>query len=160
MAALVADRPRRIREVNRERPDFYAIWLRRSPTFDRGGGVPGKPEAVVVRLVAQGDLLIEKIPDVAISGNLVRADADGSTVLAHGEASGHRHVVSGKAVLFRDDALARDIPEPLYIGHLHVEQGSATIVHDEHADIALTEGTYRVRRQRQFDPQDAAAVED
>jgi hypothetical protein len=111
-------------------------------------------------LVAQGDLLVERVENVAASGSPIEADANGATVLAHGEATGHRHVLLGPALLFRDDGLARDIPEELYIGHVRVEGAPATIVHDEHADIVLLEGTYRVRRQRHLEPADAALVED
>jgi len=59
-----------------------------------------------------------------------------------------------------DDALAREVPAGLYIGHVKVEGGPATILHQEHAPIALSEGTYRVRRQRELEPKDAAIVAD
>jgi hypothetical protein len=62
--------------------------------------------------------------------------------------------------MFRDDALARDVPGGLYIGHVKVEGGPATIHHHEHAPIALGEGTYRVRRQRELEPKDAVIVAD
>lgn len=77
-----------------------------------------------MRLVAQGDLLIARIADFPASG--VRIATDGTIVLAHGELSSHRHVVCGSALFFRDDALARDIPAGLYVGHLKVEK-TATI---------------------------------
>ena len=65
-----------------------------------------------------------------------------------------------RVTMFRDDALARDVPGGLYIGHVKVEGGPATIHHHEHAPIALGEGTYRVRRQRELEPKDAVIVAD
>jgi hypothetical protein len=38
--------------------------------------------------------------------------------------------------------------------------GSAVVQHDEHAPITLHEGTYRVRRQRELEPKDAAIIAD
>jgi hypothetical protein len=70
-------------------------------------------------------------------------------VLAEGELTGHRHAIFDRVTMFRDDALAREVPGGLYVGHIKVEGGSATILHQEHAPIALGEGTYRVRRQRE-----------
>jgi hypothetical protein len=52
------------------------------------------------------------------------------------------------------------VPGGLYIGHVKVEGGPATIQHHEHAPIALGEGTYRVRRQRELEPRDAVIVAD
>jgi hypothetical protein len=110
-------------------------------------------------MYAQGDLLIERVGDVEPSGTLISPDASGVTVLAEGELAGHRHAIFERVTMFRDDALAREIPGGLYVGHIKVE-GGATIRHQEHAPIALGEGTYRVRRQRELEPRDAALVSD
>jgi len=67
---------------------------------------------------------------------------------------------SSIATMFRDDALAREIPAGLYVGHVKVEGGSALIQHQEHAPVSLGEGTYRVRRQRELEPKDAVLVSD
>jgi hypothetical protein len=110
-------------------------------------------------MYAQGDLLIERVDDVEPSGALISPDASGATVLAEGELTGHRHAIFERVTMFRDDALAREIPGGLYVGHIKVE-GGATVRHQEHAPIALGEGTYRVRRQRELEPRDAALVSD
>ena len=72
--------------------------------------------------------------------------------LARGEVTGHRHRFLGDSgvTLFRDDALARDIPPGLYIGHVEVPKSGADLVHDEHDTISLPAGKYRIRRQREF----------
>ena len=113
----------------------------------------------MTEMYAQGDLLIERVDDVEPCGTLISPDASGATVLAEGELTGHRHAIFEQVTMFRDDALAREIPGGLYVGHIKVE-GGATIRHQEHAPIALGEGTYRVRRQRELEPRDAALVSD
>ena len=111
-------------------------------------------------MFAQGDLLIERVTDVEPSGAMVSADRTGAVVLAEGEATGHRHAIYDRVTMFRDDALAREIPAGLYVGHVKVSGGPATLLHEEHAPIALAEGTYRVRRQRELEPKDAVLVAD
>lgn len=111
-------------------------------------------------LFAQGDLLIERVADVSASGDLVPAASDGAFVLAEGEVTGHRHAIYTQVTFFRDDALARDIPDGLYVGHVKVEGPEAKVVHEEHAPINLPKGTYRVRRQRELDPREARLVAD
>lgn len=105
-------------------------------------------------LCAQGDILLERVDDVqpVLPEEPMGLDPDGALVLARGEVSGHRHAIHGGAVLFRDDALARDIPRDLYVGHVRVTAPGTELVHEEHAAIALAPGTYRVRRQRELDP--------
>lgn len=114
----------------------------------------------MTEMYAQGDLLIERVADVEPSGTLVPPDATGALVLAEGEMTGHRHAIFERVTMFRDDALAREIPAGLYIGHVKVEGAPATLRHQEHAPIALGEGTYRVRRQRELEPKDAVIVAD
>lgn len=109
---------------------------------------------------AQGDLLIERVEDIPPRGTLLPSAADGAVVLAEGETSGHRHAIFEQVTLFRDDGLARDIPNGLYVGHVRVEAPSARLVHEEHDAITLPKGTYRVRRQRELEPRDARIVID
>jgi hypothetical protein len=111
-------------------------------------------------MYAQGDLLIERVDDIVPSGTILSPDESGATVLAEGELTGHRHAIFERVTMFRDDSLARDVPGSLYIGHVKVEGGPATVHHHEHAPIALGEGTYRVRRQRELEPRDAVIVAD
>jgi hypothetical protein len=115
---------------------------------------------IMTEIYAQGDLLIERVKDAEPSGTIVAPDATGALVLAEGELSGHRHAIFERATMFRDDALACDMPSDLYIGHVRVAGGPAVVQHDEHAPITLREGTYRVRRQRELEPEDAAIIAD
>jgi hypothetical protein len=114
----------------------------------------------MTEMYAQGDLLIERVDDVEPAGTIISPDATGAMILAEGELSGHRHAIFERVSMFRDDALAREVPGGLYVGHLKVEVGPVTVRHQEHAPIALGEGTYRVRRQRELEPKDAVIVAD
>lgn len=111
-------------------------------------------------IFAQGDLLIERVEDVVPSGAEIQATADGAVVLAEGEVTGHRHAIYDAVTMFRDDGLARDIPDGLYVGHLRVLGNFARIQHDEHSPIDLRKGTWRVRRQRELEPRDVRIVSD
>ena len=114
----------------------------------------------MTEIFAHGDLLIERVPDVAPSGT-VEENADGAElVLAEGEATGHRHAIRERVTKFRDDSLARDIPAGLYLGHVRVGSAYARVTHDEHAPLTLPRGTYRVRRQRELGPRDARVLAD
>ena len=114
----------------------------------------------MTEMYAQGDLLIERVGEVEPSGTIIAPDTGGALVLAEGELSGHRHAILDRAIMFRDDALARDMPSDLYIGHVKVAGGAAVVQHDEHAPITLREGTYRVRRQRELEPKNAVIIAD
>ena len=111
-------------------------------------------------MFAQGDLLIERVADTEPSGSMLAADSTGAWVLAEGELTGHRHAIYDRVAMFRDDTLAREIPAGLYVGHVKVDGGCAVIRHQEHAPINLSEGTYRIRRQRELEPRDAVLVAD
>jgi hypothetical protein len=108
----------------------------------------------MVRLYAQGDILIERVGEAGVSGRVIECVTDGSAVIAVGEKTGHHHRVFGSITLYRDDALASDVPSGLYAGHLRVNSASARLEHEEHAPIALAQGTYRIRRQRQLEAAD------
>jgi hypothetical protein len=113
----------------------------------------------MMRLYAQGDFLVERVEAAAVSGEIIHAPRSGSATIAEGEATGHSHRLAGTFTWYRDDALARDIPDGLYVGHLQVQRPAARLTHEEHAPLALEEGTYRLRRQRQLDPADVGIFE-
>jgi len=115
---------------------------------------------VTDHIFAQGDIIIERVDD-APTGPPIGIDPDGAVVLARGEATGHRHAFYGGGVtMFRDDALARDMPTELYIGHVNVGTSGADLRHEEHSAISLAPGTYRIRRQREFDLGEVRIVAD
>jgi hypothetical protein len=111
------------------------------------------------RLCAQGDILIERVDDAQAKPLAVHSVENGSVIIAEGEATGHHHRLLGSITLYRDDALAREIPRGLYVGHVQVNSPAARLEHEEHASITLEQGTYRVRRQRQLEPTDIGIYE-
>ena len=113
----------------------------------------------MIRLCAQGDILIERLVDAPVSGRVLQAVDGGSAIVAEGEATGHHHRLLGSVTMYRDDALARDIPSGLYVAHVQVSEAAARLVHEEHEPILLERGTYRVRRQRQLEPTDTGFYE-
>jgi hypothetical protein len=113
---------------------------------------------MTIRLCAQGDILFERVEDGPASG-IVQAARNGPVVIAEGEATGHYHRLLGSITMYRDDAIARDIPSGLYIAHVTVNSPTARLMHEEHAPITLDKGTYLVRRQRHLEPADVGMYE-
>jgi len=114
----------------------------------------------MAEIFAQGDLLLERVADTAPSGTVTENLEGVAMVLAEGEETGHRHAIRERVTMFRDEALATDIPKGLYIGHVRVTADHARVTHEEHAPITLPRGTYRVRRQRELGPLDARVLAD
>ena len=51
---------------------------------------------MMTEIFAQGDLLLERVPDVSPSGTVSQNAEGAAMVLAEGEASGHRHAMGGR----------------------------------------------------------------
>ncbi|MBK9080478.1 MAG: hypothetical protein IPL91_15915 [Hyphomicrobium sp.] len=83
---------------------------------------------------------------------MVAPDKDGAVVLQRGEEHGHRHAIhgGGAKLVQQPTWTGGSIPDGLYVGHLVIEAASVKLVHEEHAPIELSQGTYLVRRQRQY----------
>lgn len=112
------------------------------------------------RLYAQGDVILELVEDAKPTKS-INVDPDGAVVLARGEVTGHRHAFYSGAVMFRDDGLAREVPNELYIGHVKIAaKEGAELRHEEHDTIHLPVGTYRVRRQREWTAEQERIVAD
>ena len=100
----------------------------------------------------QGDILIVPVDEVPEDLKKVPLES-GRMVLAHGEATGHAHVLEGEATF-----LAADL-EDLEQRFLEVEAESK-LVHDEHDTITIPPGNYEVRRQREYAPEAPRMVAD
>jgi len=99
----------------------------------------------------QGDVLIERIR--SLPDNLTaQKPINGRVILAYGEATGHHHSI---------DADAADWWKTADDGDQFVTVKEATeVVHQEHSPILLKPGTYRVRRQREYQPAGIVNVAD
>jgi len=106
-----------------------------------------RPQAVR-GIIRQGDVLL--VPaDGLPAREHEQVVAGPRIVLAEGEATGHAHVVLGRARLVRTaSALSRQSSGRT---HLVVEE-PANLVHDEHDSIGLLPGVYEVHRQREYVP--------
>ena len=94
-----------------------------------------------------GDVMIELVKSMPSKKRKLT-----HTVLAHGEVTGHSHQIKE-----RGDSTLFETPEGLY---LHVTADAVTVVHEEHADIRLDQGMYRVWRQREYSPEEIRIIRD
>lgn len=89
-------------------------------------------------LFRHGDVLVGAVETVPAD-----AKEAAGLVLAYGELTGHAHQIAerdGRAKLLRTASET----------FLAVDPPGATLVHEEHAPIALPPGMYRVWRQREY----------
>jgi hypothetical protein len=103
--------------------------------------------------VRQGDVLVEAIDEpIPKDAKLVEREA-GRLILAHGEATGHAHAITGKGCkLFERGSMARMLEV--------TAKGGVEIRHEEHGAIALPPGNYRVTRKREWTGEDERQVMD
>jgi hypothetical protein len=105
--------------------------------------------------VRQGDVFIE-----AITAIPAEAKAKESNIIAIGESMNHAHAMFGKAtILEHGDDIYLNVEQESQLRHILMEAGVATEKWtEEHQDITLQPGAYKVTLQRQYDPY-AKAVE-
>jgi len=115
----------------------------------------------------QGDVLIVRMNDLDVS-KLEKVEREtGDVVLAHGEATGHKHRIRVPFV----DLYERENGPPIVSERiLHVRAVSANageisdriakLLHEEHSTIEIPAGTYRVIRQREYTPEAIRMVAD
>jgi hypothetical protein len=126
------------------------------PTLDAVQQVPkmevanGRCDMILLR---QGDILlvaIEALPQGATPAPPVRCNGRLRHVLAVGEATGHAHTLlaDGRVELYRLPESAPDMST----GYLAVHGVGAVLEHQEHRELPLPVGLYRVIQQRQHDP--------
>lgn len=101
----------------------------------------------------QGDVLLVPVDKVPKGLKQVPRE-QGRIVLAHGEATGHAHVLEGGEVEF----LATDLEE--MEGRFARVLEESELVHDEHDTITVPPGDYEVRRQREYEPEEPRLVAD
>ena len=91
----------------------------------------------------QGDVLIEV---AEIPGGLApKSIAERGAVLAAGEATGHAHIATGVDIELYEDATGT-----LWLKCPH----GSNVTHEEHGQIALPVGTYKITRQREWSDDD------
>jgi uncharacterized membrane-anchored protein len=110
----------------------------------------------------QGDVLIERVDEAPADAVLQKRSK--AVVLAHGTATGHHHVLqTKKAVQWwkRGEISGSKEKTPVIGGEVFVMlTDGGRVIHQEHAEIELSSGTYRVIRQREYSPEAIRNVAD
>jgi len=101
--------------------------------------------------VRQGDVLLVPIKEVPEGCKPVRR-VGGRVILAEGEVTGHHHAISDTDVALVIGEMERRF--------LEVGNAGATLVHDEHAGIAVAPGRYEVLVQVEYAPGELRRVAD
>lgn len=93
-------------------------------------------------LYRQGDVLLVRVEEVP-EGAVAVPREDGRLVLAHGEVTGHAHVIDDERAKLVTAAQAEELYLTVY------GDRAVALTHDEHDSIAVAPGAYRVIRQRE-----------
>jgi hypothetical protein len=93
-------------------------------------------KTAVPKLLRQGDVLLKLVPRLPRGSKKV-----GDNVLARGETTGHSHRMMGGEV-YRTPSNQT----------LVLVRDEASLVHEEHKQIEVPKGIYRVIQQREYDP--------
>jgi hypothetical protein len=104
---------------------------------------------------AQGDIYIRRVEALPANAEQVKPEG-GRVIVTHSE-TGHHHVMDAATVtMYRLPDSIMDcllvVNEPTKLEHLRA--------HDTHEPIMFGEGTYHVRRQREYTPEGFRRVED
>jgi len=112
-----------------------------------------KKKSAVPWQARQGDVFIEAI-DASPEGEWKEIDReDGRVVLAHGEVTGHAHVIRDSLVCFlRADSVFERV--------LDVMNPTALLTHEEHAPCTIAKGKYAVMIQQEYSPAELRNVAD
>lgn len=104
------------------------------------------------RLYRQGDVLLVEVTDAPVVGEWATQERGDRLVLAHGEATGHAHVIrSQRADLAkRRRSASRVQPRELHL--LVYGDEPVALEHEEHDALLIPPGAYRVVRQREYVP--------
>lgn len=95
-------------------------------------------------MIRQGDVLF--VPVLSIPEGAKHED---TKIVAYGEATGHNHKLVGVAEVYSlEDQLFATVGE------------GVQVVHQEHAPLAIEEGIYEIRIQREYTPQGIRQVMD
>jgi hypothetical protein len=96
-----------------------------------------KKEGKHEKLIRQGDVILKRIDKIPEKASLTN-----NFVLAEGEATGHKHLLSGKAVTVLET-----------IDRKFINAGTtAILMHEEHKQVMIPKGLYEVKVQREYDP--------
>ncbi len=94
----------------------------------------------------QGDVFVERIDEIPGDATPYKKDG-GRWIAAHGEVTGHAHAIADRKGL-KMFTRGTGVDEVLYLA-----TSSATeMTHEEHDVMPIAPGQFRVRRQREYEP--------
>lgn len=96
-------------------------------------------------LIRQGDVLLVPVREIPADAKPVKRRR-GRLILAEGEVTGHHHAIAEPDVELLETK-AHEV-------FLSVMAAPALLVHEEHATLTIPPGTYRVVRQREYQPRE------
>lgn len=105
------------------------------------------------KFVRQGDVKVQMV-SVIPEGKRIDAKEQNVAVLAHGEVTGHKHQIKEGEVNFFM------IENMFDFKYLEVLSDTAILKHEEHTEIVLDKGIYRVSIQREYTPEEIRNVLD
>ncbi len=105
-------------------------------------------------LYRQGDILLQRTRKRAIPADVPRTSR---AVLALGEATGHAHVCEAVDDVTLPACALFDEPDGT---RMLIVERPCVVRHDEHGQILLSPGAYRVVRQREYAPEGLRQVMD
>lgn len=108
----------------------------------------------------QGDVLCVKVTNLPSGTKKAKA---GRCILAYGESTGHCHEIidTNNVQVFDPPAGKNTDDRGIEIAmYLKVGKDGATVKHQEHAPITLDEGTWEIKRQREYSPIGNSTVSD
>jgi hypothetical protein len=110
----------------------------------------------------QGDVLIERIANIPTTAE--KQIKSTRIILAHGEVTGHYHALetADPADWWKTGEIPGANQKPATLaGELFVALPSGGVVtHQEHSEIKLPAGNYRITRQREYSPETIRNVAD
>lgn len=108
------------------------------------------------RVFRQGDVLLQFVDELPKGARDITPED--RIVLAYGEVTGHAHAVYPEVEVI-DGKETKKLPAKLWDAgaerFIQVMEKTA-LKHEEHAPIPLDPGVYKVIRQREYDPEEAA----
>ena len=110
----------------------------------------------------QGDVLIERIASIPATAKKQKRAT--RIILEHGEVTGHHHALETRdpADWWKEGEIATTNAKPsILAGELFLSLPDGGVVkHQEHSNIELPKGNYRVTRQREYSPEAIRNVAD
>jgi len=95
----------------------------------------------------QGDVLIDPVSSVPEAALPLPAE-NGRNILADGEVTGHSHALPAESGSLLTLDPTNEMEKFL------VQEKADTLTHEEHEDLTIPDNTYRVSRQRGYEPED------